>query len=401
MDDQEDTPVQENPPEAPLAQPIVPPTQMMMYSQLPTPPPVSLKGYLAENWTFFRESWESYKIATELDKKPKPVILETLKVVLGRETYQIAKNLPVADRTDPDNSLQALTQHFEPQKNIIFERYLFNSANQENENIDQYLNRLRKLASTCTYGALCDELIRDRLVIGIKSHEVRKRLLREKALTLNTALDIIRAAETASDQLKKIDGELGTSVHAVKYRGKKPDFTQRVETVKQCKYCGTNHNLRQCTAYGKKCGRCNMKRHFAKMCRSRDQEPQRRTQKPVKSVSKKPTRSIHRIEEAEPAITDDEVYYMYSVIDSSRSKYMIELQLRSGQTSNWIEVTMQIDSGSEANCLRMEDFVKIQNRPDLKKTRAILKAYNGERVFPKGEIYPDPIQILQSRLEEK
>ena len=252
MDDQEDTPVQENPPEAPLAQPIVPPTQMMMYSQLPTPPPVSLKGYLAENWTFFRESWESYKIATELDKKPKPVILETLKVVLGRETYQIAKNLPVADRTDPDNSLQALTQHFEPQKNIIFERYLFNSANQENENIDQYLNRLRKLASTCTYGALCDELIRDRLVIGIKSHEVRKRLLREKALTLNTALDIIRAAETASDQLKKIDGELGTSVHAVKYRGKKPDFTQRVETVKQCKYCGTNHNLRQFPAYGKK-----------------------------------------------------------------------------------------------------------------------------------------------------
>ena len=72
--------MQENPPEAPLAQPIVPPTQMMKYSQLPTPPPMSLKGILAENWTFFRESWEGYKIATELDKKPKQVILETLKI---------------------------------------------------------------------------------------------------------------------------------------------------------------------------------------------------------------------------------------------------------------------------------------------------------------------------------
>ena len=67
-------------------------------------------------------------------------------------------------------------------------------------------------------------------------------------------------------------------------------------------------------------------------------------------------------------------------------------QLRIGQTSNWIEVTMQIDSRSEADCLRMEDFVKIQNRPDLKKTCAILKANNGERVFPKGEINLD-IQI--------
>ena len=48
MDDQEDPPVQENPLEAPLAQPIVPPTQMMMYSQLPTPPPMSLKRELGE-----------------------------------------------------------------------------------------------------------------------------------------------------------------------------------------------------------------------------------------------------------------------------------------------------------------------------------------------------------------
>ena len=92
--------MQENPPEAPLAQPIVSPTQMMMYNQLPKPPVMSLKGNLAENWTFFRESWESYKIATELDRKPTPVFLETLKILLGRETYQIAKNLPVADRTD-------------------------------------------------------------------------------------------------------------------------------------------------------------------------------------------------------------------------------------------------------------------------------------------------------------
>ena len=44
------------------------------------------------------------------------------------------------------------------------------------------------------------------------------------------------------------------------------------------------------------------------------------------------------------------------------------------------------------HCLRKEDFIKIQNRQDLKKTRAILKAYNGEGVFPKGEVYLD-IQI--------
>ena len=129
--------------------------------------------------------------------------METLKIVIARETFQIAKNLPVTDRTDPDSFLQALTQHFEPQRNIIVKCYLFNRANQENEKIDQYLNRLRKLASTCVYGALCDELIRDRLVTGIKSNEVRKRLLREKALALNTALDTIRAAGNSQRSTEK------------------------------------------------------------------------------------------------------------------------------------------------------------------------------------------------------
>ena len=85
----------------------MPPTQMMMQSQLPKAPAMSLRGILAENWTFLRESWESYKITTELDKKPRPVVLETLKIVLRRETYQIAKNLPIADCTDPDSFLQA------------------------------------------------------------------------------------------------------------------------------------------------------------------------------------------------------------------------------------------------------------------------------------------------------
>ena len=38
-------------------------------------------------------------------------------------------------------------------------------------------------------------------------------------------------------------------------------------------------------------------------------------------------------------------------------------------------MTVQIDSGSETNCLRLKDFLKIENRPPLKKNRVVLKAY--------------------------
>ena len=52
-------------------------------------------------------------------------------------------------------------------------------------------------------------------------------------------------------------------------------------------------------------------------------------------------------------------------------------------------MTMQIDSGSEANCLRVKDFLKIDNRPPLKKSRVVLKTFNGEGVIPKGKVFLD------------
>ena len=57
---------------------------------------------------------------------------------------------------------------------------------------------------------------------------------------------------------------------------------------------------RHCSAHGKK---CNMKNHFAKMCttatsKARNQESQRKTQTPVKSMTEKPTRTIHKVEES-------------------------------------------------------------------------------------------------------
>jgi hypothetical protein len=125
-----------------------------VYSQMPLPSPMNTKGNLAGNWKYFKKSWNNYKPATGLDKKDKAVVLATLYTVLGREANQIAENLEVADPADPESLIEA-SNYFEPQKNTIFERYLFNTTVQEdNETIDQYLNRLRKLAATCDYGLL-------------------------------------------------------------------------------------------------------------------------------------------------------------------------------------------------------------------------------------------------------
>ena len=57
--------------------------------------------------------------------------------------------------------------------NKLYERYIFNSRDQgSGESFDTHLSSFRPLAKTCSYGALNDDLIRDR--IGIKSDSTRK-----------------------------------------------------------------------------------------------------------------------------------------------------------------------------------------------------------------------------------
>ena len=59
------------------------------------------------------------------------------------------------------------------------------AALQPNETVDQYNIRLQRLAETCDFKNVHDEMIRDRLVLGCKDKAVRARLFRQKECTLH------------------------------------------------------------------------------------------------------------------------------------------------------------------------------------------------------------------------
>ena len=57
---------------------------------------------------------------------------------------------------------------------------------------------LRHLARTRKFGGFLEEALRDRLVCGMTSSSTQKKLLAEKNLTLQRAIDITIAAEMAT-----------------------------------------------------------------------------------------------------------------------------------------------------------------------------------------------------------
>ena len=76
----------------------------------------------------------------------------------------------------------------------------FNSRDQkEGESIDAYVGALRTLAQKCNFcTCLHDSLIRDRIVLGVRESETRKRLLRQTKLTLHKCIEIVKSDEVSN-----------------------------------------------------------------------------------------------------------------------------------------------------------------------------------------------------------
>ena len=56
-------------------------------------------------------------------------------------------------------------------RNVIFERAKFNQRQEEQgETVDSFITSLHYLAEHCGYGQLHDEMIRDRLVVGLRDN---------------------------------------------------------------------------------------------------------------------------------------------------------------------------------------------------------------------------------------
>ena len=135
--------------------------------QIPAPSPMCLKGDVVEQWKEFENAWNDYLIATELNLKlkkndgaPNPpgvaIVAATLCSVMGAECKRVLNSLPDLtneDRKNPDRIIEALRQHFVPQRNVLYERFNFNSATQRSsESIDEFVIRLRQMAVVRVWG---------------------------------------------------------------------------------------------------------------------------------------------------------------------------------------------------------------------------------------------------------
>ncbi|XP_054287883.1 uncharacterized protein LOC129003610 [Macrosteles quadrilineatus] len=278
------------------------------------PSELTWSGNMSENWSFFKQKFKIYMVASKSEKETSDYQIALLLSVIGDRALKIYNNFQYStgeDKHKLETVISKFDNYFIPTKNVTYERHIFFLREQNlDENIDSFVTDLRDLSSSCEFGQLTDSLIKDKLILGIRNRTLKDRLLQTKDLDLNKALEICRASETASKQLGDICSDTRSAsidVHKIASKDCKkgqhvtsrsnsfirnrsrPTSAERLHSQttqthlkkgfinnnKQkfqfvCSRCGYNHAYGKCPAFGKKCAKCGVLNHFATKCKNKN-----------------------------------------------------------------------------------------------------------------------------------
>ena len=212
---------------------------------------MEMAGSLAENWRRWRQIWDSFEIISNLRNCDNTYRVATFITCIGTDALDVYNGLPFEteeDKKDMEKILDLMETYCIGELNVIYERYVFNNRNQAtDETIDAYTSALRTMASTCQFGVLKEELIRDRIVCGIRENATRKKLMQESnKLDLRKAIDICRSSESTTAKIKAMTSNKEADVHVVRKmhvpQKKPPPRDKERKTNPQmvdCKFCGS------------------------------------------------------------------------------------------------------------------------------------------------------------------
>ena len=158
------------------------------------------------------------------------------------KTYSLLRTLVASlqpKEKTMDELVTVLKQHYKSKSLIIAKQFHFHCRNQvAHETIAEYIAELRKLATPRKFGEYLDQALCDRLVYGLQSKMIQKRLLSEAELSLMKEVTIAQSMEAAELEAKSLQVEK-TTVNNVKINS--PGFRWvSPSSKKACRHCGKN-----------------------------------------------------------------------------------------------------------------------------------------------------------------
>lgn len=252
------------------------------------PPPGAFDFSKPDEWPKWRKRFEQYRSASGLDAESESRQVDTLLYCLGDEADSVlaSTNISAEDRKKYEEVMGKFDSYFRVRRNVTFERARFNRRSQkEGETAEQYITELYTLIEFCEYGDLKEEMLRDRLVVGIRDVGLSDKLQTDPDLTLERAKRMIRQKEAAREHRRELhedkkEAPLGSVVANRRFSNRTPGRARpqnkgapsgQKTKATECSKCGKARHQAgdRCPAVGATCHNCHKKGHFSVKCYSK------------------------------------------------------------------------------------------------------------------------------------
>ena len=356
-------------------------------------PPESFTFKQPQEWPKWIRRFERFRSAAGLAEKAEEVQVNTLIYTMGDEADDILRSFQLSEEDKKDYKIvkEKFEAHFVKRRNIIFERAKFNMRKQEGgESVDAFITDLYALAEHCGYNTLHDEMIRDRLVVGLRDAALSEKLQLDAGLTLDKAVTRVRQAEAVKKQQSVLRGEGAVKpdipVGAIQRgRPKKgnPQIGPRqkggVTAHKQpptgtvCSRCGKSpaHDRQRCPARDATCHKCGKRGHYQRVCKSA---------------------KVGVVQKDETNLHDTDDAFLGTVGDESEEPWTVNALL------NETLIEFHIDTGAEVTVISELTFKKLRGVVLLPSLRT-LRGPSRETLPAKGQ-FRGRIRIGDREVEE-
>ncbi|UYV70566.1 hypothetical protein LAZ67_7003550, partial [Cordylochernes scorpioides] len=327
-------------------------------------------------WPKWRKRFERYLVVSGMKKKEEADKIDLFMYLMGDRADDIFRTFKFEkeeEATKIDSVLKAFDSHFCVRKNIIYERAKFNSRIQEDrEPVDEFITSLYKLADSCEFEGLHEQLIRDRIVVGVRDKALSERMQLDSELTLEKAVKMVRQQEAVRQQQVDLQRpSTSQKVNQVKFNSKKQSPKQQqqpsrkkeksAKTRSRCPKCGgfTHREGQACRAEGQRCNLCSKTGHFANCC-------------PDKQAKTAEVKAVSELDEEIGFLLEVSAVEDSSNLDDDegecRRRWTAEIQV------NGKQVKFKLDSQADVTCVPLCLFKKIMGQQRLVESDINLRA---------------------------
>lgn len=299
---------------------------------------------------------------------------------VGLPTYRLVRTLCSPDTPESktfEELVQLLSAHLSPAPSRLVARWHFNQRQQrEEEDVRVFMAAISDLAKHCAFGQMRDELLRDRLVCGIREGQVRSRLLEQPdSATLQQTLDLATQLERASKDSRQLQSHQTVS-NASPWINRVGAFANNTQPAFNCRSCGGSHARHTCRLRDAICRSCGKKGHVAKVCGATSR-PTAGTS--VSSHQQNLLGKSDKDEQCDTAETDPYCLFSAASGQSRVAPYIVDLRI------DGVRVSMEVDTGASLTIIPQELYLAHLAHVPLVSSSINLHTYTRQALTVVGE----------------